>query len=36
MSEPAKGFHAKAPSRKGRKENKKVGVCESLRLGVFA
>jgi hypothetical protein len=34
--ERAKAFHAKTQSRKGRKENKAVGLCESLRLGVFA
>ncbi len=32
----AKAFHAKAQSRRGRKENKAVVLCESLRLGVFA
>ncbi len=32
----AKAFHAKAPSRKVRKENKVVVLCYSLRLGVLA
>jgi hypothetical protein len=32
----AKAFHAKAQSRRRRKENKAVVLCESLRLGVFA
>jgi hypothetical protein len=36
IPEPAKAFHAKAQSRKGRKDNKAVISCEPLRLGVFA
>jgi hypothetical protein len=32
----AKAVHAKAPRRKGRKENKGVVICPALRLSAFA